>query len=66
MNKNSSQNKDSKKNIKSKKFRWIILIISFFTIIFFYYLWQEDSREVNDLSLIGNGENVIVQVHDPG
>ena len=66
MNKNSSQNKDSKKNIKSKKFRWIILIISFFTIIFFFYIWHEDSKEVNDLSLIGNGENVIVQVHDPG
>ena len=66
MHKNSSQNKDSKKNIKIKKGRWLIPIISILTIAIFSYLWYEGTNDVNDLSLIGKGENVIVQVHDPG
>ena len=66
MYKNSSQNKDLKKNIKIKKGRWLIPIIIFLTIAIFSYLWYEDTNSDNDLSLIGKGENVIVQVHDPG
>ena len=66
MSKNYSQNKDTKKNIKSKKIRWLFSIITILTITIVSYLWYENSKEVNDLSLIGKGENVIVQVHDPG
>ena len=66
MSKNYSQNKDQKKNIKRKKIRWLFSIITILTITIVSYLWYESSKDVNDLSLIGKGENVIVQVHDPG
>jgi len=66
MDKNSSQKKMSKKNIKRKKVRWLISITSFLTIIIFSYIWYDDSIEEYDLSLIGKGKNVIVQIHDPG
>jgi len=66
MDKNSSQKKRSTKNIKRKKVRWLISIISFLTIIIFSYIWYDGSIEEYDLSLIEKGGNVIVQVHDPG
>jgi len=55
-----------KKKSSKKKYLWLILIISLLTIIIFSYLWYENSSEISDLTLIGKGENVIVQIHDPG
>ena len=52
-------------NIK-KQLRWFIYIIGSFFIIATILLFYESSQEVSDLSLIGKGKNVIVQVHDPG
>ena len=66
MNERISKNKDSKKNIKRKIIRWLVPITILFTIAIFSYLWYEGANDVNDLSLIGKGENIIVQIHDPG
>ena len=66
MDKKIYHKKTSKKSINRKKLQWLISIISLLTIIIISYLWYEDTKEINDLSLIGKGENVIVQVHDPG
>ena len=66
MNERISKNIDSKKNIKRKIIRWLVPITILFTIAIFSYLWYEGTNDVNDLSLIGKGENIIVQIHDPG
>ncbi len=66
MMKKNLQKKDSIKKKQKKQLRWFIYITASFFIIASIFLLYESSREVNDLSLIGKGENVIVQVHDPG
>tara|TARA_Y100001970_G_C13615078_1_gene546745 strand:- start:177 stop:377 length:201 start_codon:yes stop_codon:yes gene_type:complete len=66
MSKNTLRGKKLKHNNYGKKAKWLLLITSLFFLVAFIFLWKENSNEVNDLSLIGNGENIIVQIHDPG
>ena len=66
MIKKTIQKKESIKKKQKKQLRWFIYIIGSFFIIATILLFYESSQEVNDLSLIGKGKNVIVQVHDPG
>jgi hypothetical protein len=30
------------------------------------WIWLDSTEEDKDLSAIGKGENIVVQVHDPG
>ena len=66
MIKKTIQKKESIKKKQKKQLRWFIYIIGSFFIIATILLFYESSQEVSDLSLIGKGKNVIVQVHDPG
>ncbi len=66
MIKKNHQKKDSIKKRQKKQLRWFIYITGSFFILATIFLFYESSQDVNDLSLIGKGENVIVQVHDPG
>ena len=66
MIKKTIHKKESIKKKQKKQLRWFIYIIGSFFIIATILLFYESSQEVNDLSLIGKGKNVIVQVHDPG
>ena len=66
MIKKTIQKKESIKKKQKKQLHWFIYIIGSFFIIATILLFYESSQEVNDLSLIGKGKNVIVQVHDPG
>ena len=60
------QKKDSIKKRQKKQLRWFIYITGSFFTLATIFLFYESSHEVIDLSLIGKGENVIVQIHDPG
>ena len=64
-NRKQKKIKSVKKNQK-KKAGWLIFVTSFLILTTFIFIFFESSKEVNDLSLIGKGENIIVQVHDPG
>ena len=44
----------------------LVSITSVLILILAGWLWYESTQEDTDLSVIGLGENVIVQVHDPG
>jgi len=66
MIKKTIHKKESIKKKQKKQLRWFIYITGSFFIIATILLFYESSQEVSDLSLIGKGKNVIVQVHDPG
>ena len=44
----------------------LVSITSALILIVAGWLWYESTQEDADLSAIGMGENVVVQVHDPG
>ncbi len=44
----------------------LVSITSVLILILAGWLWYESTQEDADLSTIGKGENVVVQVHDPG
>ncbi len=44
----------------------LVSITSVLILILAGWLWYESTQEDADLSAIGKGENVVVQVHDPG
>ena len=46
--------------------RMLVSITSVLILILAGWLWYESTKEDADLSAIGKGENVVVQVHDPG
>ena len=66
MGKQRKQKSENKKARRRQNVRILISIISVLILILAGWLWYESTQEDADLSTIGKGENVVVQVHDPG
>ena len=60
------QKGETKKARSRQNVRMLVSITSILILILAGWLWYESIQEDTDLSVIGLGENVIVQVHDPG
>ena len=66
MGKHRRQKSETKKARRRQNVRLFVSIISVLILILAGWLWYESTMEDTDLSAIGQGENVVVQVHDPG
>ena len=66
MGKQRKQKGENKKARRRQSVRMLVSITSVLILILAGWLWYESTKEDADLSVIGNGENVVVQVHDPG
>ena len=66
MGKQRKQKGENKKARRRQNVRMLVSIISVLILILAGWLWYESTQEDSDLSAIGKGENVVVQVHDPG
>ena len=66
MGKHRKQKGETKKARSRQNVRMLVSITSVLILILTGWLWYESTHEDTDLSVIGQGENVIVQVHDPG
>ena len=66
MGKHHKQKKDSKKAHHRQNARWLVTVTSVLILLLAGWLWYESLEEDKDLAAIGQGENVVVQVHDPG
>ena len=66
MGKQRKQKGENKKARRRQNVRMLVSITSVLILILAGWLWYESIREDADLSAIGKGENVVVQVHDPG
>ena len=66
MSKQRKQKGENKKARRRQNVRMLVSITSVLILILAGWLWYESTKEDADLSVIGNGENVVVQVHDPG
>ena len=66
MGKQRKQKGETKKARSRQNVRMLVSITSVLILILTGWLWYESTQEDTDLSVIGLGENVVVQVHDPG
>ena len=66
MGKLRKQKGENKKARRRQNVRMLVSITSLLILILAGWLWYESTQEDADLSAIGKGENVVVQVHDPG
>ena len=66
MGKQRKQKGENKKARRRQNVRMLVSISSVLILILAGWLWYESTKEDVDLSAIGKGENVVVQVHDPG
>ena len=66
MGKQRKQKGENKKARRRQNVRMLVSITSVLILILAGWIWYESTREDVDLSAIGRGENVVVQVHDPG
>ena len=66
MGKQRKQKGENKKARRRQNVRMLVSITSVMILILAGWLWYESTREDADLSAIGKGQNVVVQVHDPG
>ena len=66
MGKQRRQKGETKKASRRQNVRVLVSITSVLILILSGWLWYESTQEDADLSAIGQGENVVVQVHDPG
>ncbi len=66
MSKQRKQKGETKKARSRQNVRVFVSITSVMILILAGWLWYESSQEDLDLSAIGKGENVVVQIHDPG
>ncbi len=66
MGKLRKQKGENKKARRRENVRMLVSITSVLILILAGWLWYESTQEDADLSAIGKGENVVVQVHDPG
>ena len=66
MGKHRKQKGETKKARSRQNVRMLVSITSLLILILTVWLWYESTQEDTDLSVIGLGENVIVQVHNPG
>ena len=60
------QRKKSVKIRRREQVRWLSTSTSILVLVIAVWLFWESSSENHDLSLIGQGTNVVVQIHDPG
>ena len=58
--------KKTSKVRRREQVRWMSSLTCVLLLIVAGWIWWESTRENQDLSLIGQGQNVVVQVHDPG
>ena len=58
--------KKTSKVRRREQVRWMSSLTCVLVLIVAGWIWWESTRENQDLSLIGQGQNVVVQVHDPG
>ena len=66
MGKNRRQIGETKKARRRQNVKLLVSITSVLTLILAIWLWYKGMQTDSDLSAIGGGENIIVQVHDPG
>ena len=66
MSKQRRQKGETKKARRRQNVQVLVSITSALILIVAGWLWYESTQEDADLSAIGMGENVVVQVHDPG
>ena len=66
MGKQRKQKGENKKARRRQNVRMLVSITSVLILIIAGWLWYESIQEDADLLAIGKGENVVVQVHDPG
>jgi len=66
MGKQRTQKGKNKKARMRQNVRMLVSITSVLILILAGWIWYESTQEDADLSAIGKGENVVVQVHDPG
>ena len=66
MGKQRKQKGENKKAHRRQNVRMLVSFTSLLILILAGWLWYESTQEDADLSAIGKGENVVVQVHDPG
>ena len=66
MSKHRRQSSESKKALRRQNARWLVSITSILILLLSGWLLYDSMEEDTDLSVIGQGENVVVQVHDPG
>ena len=66
MGKQRKQKGENKKARRRQNVRMLVSITSVLILILAGWLWYESTKEDSDLSAIGKGENVVVQIHDPG
>ena len=66
MNKHRKQKGESKKALSRQNARWLVSITSILILLLAGWLLYDIMEEDTNLSVIGQGENVVVQVHDPG
>ena len=66
MSKPHKQKKESKKANRRQNARWLVTITSVLILLLAICLWYESLEEDNNLNSIGQGDNVVVQIHDPG
>ena len=66
MGKQRRQKNETKKARRRQNVRILVSITSVLILIISGWIWFESTQEDTDLAAIGMGENVVVQVHDPG
>ena len=66
MSKHRRQRHESKKALRRQNARWLVSITSILILLLAGWLLYDIMEEDTNLSVIGQGENVVVQVHDPG
>ena len=63
---NKPEISDESKAHRRQNVRWLVSITSVLILVLAGWIWLDSTEEDNDLSAIGKGENIVVQVHDPG
>ncbi len=66
MSKQRRQKRGTNKSRRRKNVHLLVSITSVLILILAGWIWYESTKEDANLSAIGLGENVVVQVHDPG
>ena len=66
MGKQRKQKGENKKARRRQNVRVLVSITSVLILLVAGWIWYESTQGDADLSAIGQGENVVVQVHDPG
>ncbi|MCS5547190.1 MAG: hypothetical protein NZ867_10365 [SAR324 cluster bacterium] len=66
MSKHRRQKGESKKALSRQNARLLVSITSMLILLLAGLLLYDSMEEDTDLSAIGQGKNVVVQVHDPG